>query len=1144
MNRVLSSVALRCFECSHAARFPRAIIIVIALLWSTPTVGQTLSYLLPDIGAPGMATYVEGIAPPGEAGSFGADGLYLNNPGNAVRFECVRPEDTLKVTIGPVLVSWQGRMFATHIFVAPWLRPPSHDWRLLGTDWRIPLRFVRNGLASDTVIFYLVRPHPFMRIDRGVTLGDGAWGVRSPRGAMIVEGLDARAAGVAVSRADCDPFTEGNQGLLPFVLLSEGDIIGREGAYLDVSASGSDAGPGGGGGGGSFCLGATGGTPGGSGFTAGGPGGRSVLPPSPVLDYRYPQAESSGSVAGAQGASLNGVRGAESRGFRASGGGSGHPFGQAGVGWDSMAGAAAAGGYGGASAPPPGERSHGANALDAADSLGIWHGHAHGNPQLQPLGGGSGGASAYVEHPAVCAGAGGGGGGALRIAGRRVQGLGLRARGGDGVKEAGGDGGQGSGGSIHVAARVDEVTVGVDVSGGAELPVAAGRVRIDGAATAIATLPTDVQIANGPTLDSTSMIRRSSFTIAGTGNGARVHLYRRSITMPWQRIATVVDYVGPRWSVALELPGNDQVYHIVALQEEEQVSTSTFEAVAPWTMGQAAAGTLYNREARVDVEALAPPAMTVRSCEPLLVDSVRVRNNSDAPMLIVEADLLVSKVFSLIDSTSFPRLLRGGQTLALAIQCDATMDAGTLLRDTVLLRCGTSSREPVLLHIPLEARVERFAFDMSERALRLGSMDLCSEATREGVVDFVNSGNGAITLFQLQNTVPELLLGTESGKGFPLTVEAGRIERLRWKFSPTGERASIDGELQLMAAMGACVERITVPVSATVDSTAIHTPDALDFGRAVSTSFPVTRSVDIRNVGSTTVGMTLTLVGSARFGFTSQPPVALAPGEEVRVYLRFDDPGDRGVHEGAVQVQTDPACASTTIRLTAERIPDVLRLSIDDMRGEVGDTVWIAVRAAFPAVGGALDRTLSIDGVLRCDASLLVPVGASRGVVERGERSVPVRITIPAGKDSETIALPYLVTLGRVDTSGLHIDDVIVRNVDVDVERQDGLFTLVGLCEEGGTRLFDGSQRAGIRAIAPQPMSDRAEILLRSIESGAHTVALYDVLGRRVRDVYHGALEAGMHRLAFDGFDLRSGTYLVLFTTPTMQFSRPVVIAR
>lgn len=1144
MSRVLSSDVLRCLDRLHVARFSRAIIIMIALLWSAPAEGQTLSYLLPDIGAPGMATYVEGIAPPSETGSFGADGLYLNNPGNAVRFECVRPEDTLKVTIGPVLVAWQGRMFATHIFVAPWLRPPSHNWRLLGDDWRIPLRFVRNGLASDTVIFYIVRPQPFMRIDRGVTLGDGVWGVRSPRGAMIVEGLDARAAALAVSRADCDPFTEGNQGLLPFVLLSEGDIIGREGAYLDVSASGSDAGPGGGGGGGSFCLGATGGTPGGSGYTAGGPGGRTALPPSPIQDYRYPQAESSGNVAGGQGASLNGVRGAESHGFRAAGGGSGHPFGQAGVGWDSMTGVASAGGHGGASAAPSGERSHGASARDAADSLGIWHGHAHGNPQLQPLGGGSGGASAYVEHPAVCAGAGGGGGGALRIAGRRVQGLGLRARGADGIEEDGGDGGHGSGGSIHVTARIDEVTVGVDVSGGAGLPAAAGRVRIDGATTTLAVLPTDVHVANGPTLDSTSMIRRSSFTIAGTGNGARVHLYRRSITMPWQRIATVVDYVGPRWSVALELPGNDQVYHIVAIQEEAQVSTSTFEAVAPWTMGQAAAGTLYNREARIDVEALAQPAMTVRSCEALLVDSVRVRNNSDAPMLIVEAELLVSKAFSLIDSTSFPRLLRGGETLALAIQCDATMDAGTLLRDTVLLRCGTSSREPVLLRIPLEARVERFAFDMSERALRLGRMDLCSEATREGVVDFVNSGNGAITLFQLQNTVPELLLEIESGKGFPLTVEAGRTERLRWKFSPTGERASIDGELQLMAAMGACVERITLPVSATVDSSAILAPGALDFGRVVSASFPVTGSVDIHNVGSTPVGMTLSLVGSARYSFATQPPAALAPGEEVRVYLSFEDPGDRGVHEGVIQVQTDPDCASRSIRLTAERIPDVLRLSVADLRGEVGDTVWVAVRAAFPAVGGALDRTLSIDALLRSDASLLVPVGTARGVVERGERSVPVRITIPAGKDSATIQLPYLVTLGRVDTSGLHIDDVIVRNVDVDVERQDGLFTLVGLCEEGGTRMFDASQRAGIRAVTPQPVSERAEILLRSIESGAHTVALYDVLGRCVRVVHSGALTAGTHRLALSGSDLRSGTYLLLFTTPSMRFSRTVVIAR
>ena len=78
-----------------------------------------ISYIIPDIGAPGMNVYVDVICPfdpdnvPASAQTFGMDGFYFNNPGDPVRLECVNPADTQKIIFGPIIVSWGGRMISS-----------------------------------------------------------------------------------------------------------------------------------------------------------------------------------------------------------------------------------------------------------------------------------------------------------------------------------------------------------------------------------------------------------------------------------------------------------------------------------------------------------------------------------------------------------------------------------------------------------------------------------------------------------------------------------------------------------------------------------------------------------------------------------------------------------------------------------------------------------------------------------------------------------------------------------------------------------------------------------------------------------------------------------------------------------------------
>ena len=74
--------------------------------------------------------------------------------------------------------------------------------------------------------------------DPGRVFGED-FGVRSRRGAMIVDSLILANDVYTVSTLDCDPGTEGNQGYLPFILLAKGKIQG-DGIQTEISVSARD----------------------------------------------------------------------------------------------------------------------------------------------------------------------------------------------------------------------------------------------------------------------------------------------------------------------------------------------------------------------------------------------------------------------------------------------------------------------------------------------------------------------------------------------------------------------------------------------------------------------------------------------------------------------------------------------------------------------------------------------------------------------------------------------------------------------------------------------------------------------------------------------------------------------------------------
>lgn len=577
-------------------------ILILLIFYPLKSQSPDIGYIIPDIGAPGMNVYLEIIAHNARGnGVFGQDGFYLNRRGDNVWIELINSADSNKIIFGPLVVSWDGRVISTQVFINPKLQPNAKFWDELTAEFRIPFRVVVNGQPTNEVEFYIVQPQNLGDISSNSerVLGEGALGKRSKRGAMIVDSLILANATYTISTVDTDTWELGNQGYLPFILLSKGVI--RGGANTRISVNGDSAasgsagagGPGGGGGGGRFCDVLTPnsrrGDKGGDGFTGGGPGGNNN-----VL-FGNGRFEQTGTGSGANGNSLNGTLGGKAASaWETAPGGTGHPFGTSGEPCGDGNNCEPNGGYGGGSGAKqnlPG--GAGGFATDGASGTGNNGGKAHGNAMVVPIAGGSGGSSGNPQGQEIYSGSGGGGGGAISVYAPFIQNLELTSIGGNG-KDGNGNshGGAGSGGYTGIFTKLGFSNIKMNVSGGYS-PAAsggAGRIRYDAPSfqDIFLTSPNDASRYNGITSDTNRIVPRQ-FTLKGSRNATRnIRAFIKPESGDWVEL-TNVNYNNREWSINISLDKPDTLFYFFAMQDVPNPSTQQYRYEPIYVMSQAAA---------------------------------------------------------------------------------------------------------------------------------------------------------------------------------------------------------------------------------------------------------------------------------------------------------------------------------------------------------------------------------------------------------------------------------------------------------------------------------------------------------------------------------------------------------------------------
>jgi len=892
-------------------------VLLSASLWAQPHA----AYMLPDVGAPGMAVYVEIIAHVDSLGTFGTDGLYLNRPGDPIRLECANPADTAKLVLGPLVVSWNGRLISTLVFVAPWVRPNSWRWDELAAEFRIPLRLHVGSSAAVVDTFYIVQPTPIGSYSGSErVLGQGALGIRSRRGAMVVDSLIvAPGTEFRVSTADCDPFTPGNQGYLPFVLLSQGPI---RGARIRVDAEGIHGGPGGGGGGGAFCdvaFGSANGTDGGNGFTSGGRGGKNGIGVGPDGYRNY------GQSTGLDGTSLNGVLPGSSPMYESAGGGTGHPFGRSGEGCRNGNTCDPAGGYGGGSGHQQRQPGGGGGYATRGESAPGRNngGQEHGNSCLVPLAGGSGGGSGNPQGVNVCSGSGGGGGGAIAIVAPSLHNVELSAVGAPGAiaGSSAGSGGSGSGGAVLVCASEGYEQLSLNVSGGrasGSPSGGAGRVRLDGPErTPYAALPPEATRYRGPSLWAPAELPRTNALLRGTGNGQELLLLQRSPSQSWTVVDTLRGY-GIQWNRAHSFPAPDTVFFLALAQRIPGASAAPYTAEPEWVLSAAAARIV--RIARFPkLQAPAQRTLDTALCaSEERLDTLQLRNLGDAPLQVRAIFFRRGNSgFRLLSPplSSLPLWIAPGDSLPVIVAFRAPAPAG-LFSDTLAIVHTDTITAGSPWHIAYEVWKDSLRVTLLDGSgTPLDTLDtgtLCPGEEQTWVVDAYNPTARPITVW-LRSTAAAYFTVAPST---PLQIPPGQ-RRSATVVARSGGVGQLEGAL-IAEVLECPASADTIWLRALGLRTALTLQGSGQFGQ-VRVGARAYLTVSVHNLGPSAAWIRTLPPVSAPFQLESaqpQPPVLLLPQQELRLQFSY----------APTAAQTDIAELSIVAERTDSSCPDTVRL--------------------------------------------------------------------------------------------------------------------------------------------------------------------------------------------------------------------------
>jgi WD40 repeat protein len=220
----------------------------------------------------------------------------------------------------------------------------------------------------------------------------------------------------------------------------------------------------------------------------------------------------------------------------------------------------------------------------------------------------------------------------------------------------------------------------------------------------------------------------------------------------------------------------------------------------------------------------------------------------------------------------------------------------------------------------------------------------------------------------------------------------------------------------------------------------------------------------------------------------------------------------------------------------------ILRIGSDS--AFAGNTINLPVILTDPATVIAQGAD-SVTATYHYNATLLAPLSPTiSGTIASGFHNGSFTFPVTSLTDSILGYLHFIAGLGNAVSTVMHIDSSSSNTSNAILDNEDGIFTLRGVCTQGGNRLLNPNGTASL--ILPKNFTDGTSIIanVTTCENGITKVSLVDMLGRTVKVFLQSEIQVGSHTLQLDLKDLPTGKYIIVMQTPTRQILQSLEVRR
>jgi von Willebrand factor type A domain-containing protein/type IX secretion system substrate protein len=181
--------------------------------------------------------------------------------------------------------------------------------------------------------------------------------------------------------------------------------------------------------------------------------------------------------------------------------------------------------------------------------------------------------------------------------------------------------------------------------------------------------------------------------------------------------------------------------------------------------------------------------------------------------------------------------------------------------------------------------------------------------------------------------------------------------------------------------------------------------------------------------------------------------------------------------------------------------------------------------------------------LFKVEKTLLAPTDPS-AIYKITDDSTYIEFSGPLGTENNIIAnIELIAGLGRVPSTTIDIVEIKWFNqgeeVEYGSEYKSGLFTLLGICDQGGSRLLNPEGKITLD-IMPIPVGDELKVVLNLIEKGNSALVISNSMGEEIyRKTISG--QAKNHEIKIDLGNLHQGVYFISLQTPTTRIDKSFV---